>query len=391
MSRHDENYSAHLPPIPKSLSADTRLSMELNALKVKAPPVRNSTCLKTTSQLHCKPIEVTVNGEIFEQRELLGTGGSSQVFKVKAMNGLVLALKKVSLKGLDPEVISGYKSEISLLQQFQDVNQVVQLYNAEITPTHILMVMERGEIDLRHIIDALKADALDADLIWFYASGLFTCVEAVHSYSVVHSDLKPANFVMVGGVLKIIDFGIASCVPEHTVNIHRQTQVGTISYMAPETLLEHTGTVGYTVGKPSDIWSCGCILYEMIYGQTPFKQYGRRQVEAIINPNSKIKFHLTASRGGHVPSSLIDLMAKCLDKHAPNRTTARGALNSAFLQRVTTDYAFLKDLIYKAMVHGASQKRELGPNSRKKLAENVWRMLGRMVHGSGECTADGTH
>lgn len=55
---------------------------------------------------------------------------------------------------------------------------------------------------------------------------MLEAVQAVHMENVVHTDLKPANFVLVKGRLKIIDFGIAKAIANDTVNIQRDSQVG---------------------------------------------------------------------------------------------------------------------------------------------------------------------
>jgi len=55
---------------------------------------------------------------------------------------------------------------------------------------------------------------------------MLEAVQAVHQENVVHTDLKPANFVLVKGRLKIIDFGIAKAIANDTVNIQRDNQVG---------------------------------------------------------------------------------------------------------------------------------------------------------------------
>jgi serine/threonine-protein kinase TTK/MPS1 len=65
---------------------------------------------------------------------------------------------------------------------------------------------------------------------------MLEAVHAVHLENVVHTDLKPANFVLVKGRLKIIDFGIAKAVANDTVNIQRDQQIGTVNYMSPEAI-----------------------------------------------------------------------------------------------------------------------------------------------------------
>ena len=57
---------------------------------------------------------------------------------------------------------------------------------------------------------------------------MLEAVEAIHNEKIVHSDLKPANFVLVKGRLKLIDFGIANAIANDTTNIQRDNQVETI-------------------------------------------------------------------------------------------------------------------------------------------------------------------
>ena len=85
--------------------------------------------------------------------------------------------------------------------------------------------------------------------------------------NVVHSDLKPANFVMVKGRLKLIDFGIANTIAADTTNIVRDNQIGTINFISPEALMPRSGASEnqYKLGRASDVWSLGCILHKMVF------------------------------------------------------------------------------------------------------------------------------
>mgnify|MGYP001159096251 CR=1 FL=1 len=65
---------------------------------------------------------------------------------------------------------------------------------------------------------------------------MLSAVQVIHDEAVVHSDLKPANFVLVKGRLKLIDFGISKAIAADTTNIGRDQQIGTANYMPPEAL-----------------------------------------------------------------------------------------------------------------------------------------------------------
>jgi serine/threonine-protein kinase TTK/MPS1 len=85
-----------------------------------------------------------------------------------------------------------------------------------------------------------------------------------------HSDLKPANFLLVSGFLKLIDFGIAKAIANDTTNIMRDYQTGTVNYMSPECInyFEQNGAKReyFKQGRASDVWALGCILYRVVYG-----------------------------------------------------------------------------------------------------------------------------
>lgn len=95
---------------------------------------------------------------------------------------------------------------------------------------------------------------------------MLEAVHIIHEDKIVHSDLKPANFVLVRGELKLIDFGIAKAIANDTTNIQRDQHIGTINYMSPETIEETNRNDGKKImklGRASDVWSLGIILYQV--------------------------------------------------------------------------------------------------------------------------------
>ncbi|KAJ1307919.1 hypothetical protein OPQ81_001996 [Rhizoctonia solani] len=314
----------------------------------------------TTSQANKKKsVILKVNGRSYQRVDCIGRGGSAKVYRVTAENGKMFALKRVNIENADENTVKGFKGEINLLQKMTNVERVIQLYDYELNEEkHMLsLLMEMGELDLNTLLRVRQnpeGSKLDPVFIRFYWKEMLECLAAVHAHDIVHSDLKPANFVVVQGRLKLIDFGIANAIQtDETVNVHRETQIGTPNYMSPESLMDsnhyaftsahggrslHPGSRGpklMKLGKPSDVWSLGCILYQMVYGNPPFGhiQNQMARCQAIINWNHRVEFPERGLGGIRVPPSLLRTMKRCLNREQHARPTCAELLsdNDPFL------------------------------------------------------------
>ena len=115
-----------------------------------------------------------------------------------------------------------------------------------------------------------KKARFDERVIWKYFSQICEALRHMHDKRIMHRDLKPANiFLMANGCVKVGDLGLGRFLSDHTLEAF--TKVGTPLYMSPEILTAENGR-GYTFS--TDVYSLGCILYELAMLRAPFKEPG---------------------------------------------------------------------------------------------------------------------
>ncbi|CAH2277314.1 G -coupled receptor kinase 6 isoform X1 [Pelobates cultripes] len=221
-----------------------------------------------------------VTKNTFRQYRVLGKGGFGEVCacQVRA-TGKMYACKK-----LEKKRIKKRKGESMALNEKQILERVNSRFVVSLAYTYetkdalclVLTLMNGG--DLKFHIYHMGEAGFEEDRAVFYAAEICCGLQDLHSERIVYRDLKPENILLDDdGHIRISDLGLAVQIPEDQTIKGR---VGTVGYMAPEVVRNER----YTFSP--DWWALGCLLYEMIEGQSPFQQRKRKikreEVERLV-------------------------------------------------------------------------------------------------------------
>ena len=217
---------------------------------------------------------------------VVGRGKFSTVYlATRNMDNVKVALKKIKLGSTPKErVREKCLREVHLLQTLQHPNIIRYLDSFIAHPNSLGIVIEWATGgDLRkHLSNIAKKNIqLPEPVIWKSFVQICNAIAHMHDRRVLHRDLKPANiFIMDNGSIKVGDLGLGRTLSDDTPEAF--SKVGTPLYMSPESLK------GEAYDEKSDIWSLGCILYEMAMLHSPFKEKGLKMFqlfEKIIKGN----------------------------------------------------------------------------------------------------------
>ncbi|XP_032681624.1 uncharacterized protein LOC116849020 [Odontomachus brunneus] len=303
----------------------------------------------------------------------LGQGMSGEVLRVQDLScGELRAIKCVDLSKMDKESAQGCLDEISLLHKLQ-APCVIKMFDYNIRESMVYVVMEMGDTDLSRLLKSMSQEKqIPLTMILYYWTEMLTAVKHIHDNGVIHSDLKPANFLLVRGRLKLIDFGIASNINSDMTSVLKNNPIGTLNYISPEALMDIGGNadspthnVKYKISFKSDVWSLGCILYSLVYGHTPFHNIRSQwaKVNAITNPKPNILFPMfpnsESQAGERAPPVLIDVMRKCLQHDPKARPTVAQLLQVQYVptkQNVATTMPDVPTSILMKIRHALNEE-----------------------------------
>ncbi|ORC86183.1 protein kinase [Trypanosoma theileri] len=193
--------------------------------------------------------------------ELIGEGSFGKVYKARRKGtGHIVAMKFIVKKGKNDKELLNLRSEIEIMTKLNHDN-IITLFEAFETQQEFVVVMEYAQGELFEILEDDKK--LPEDVVQRIAKQLVQALHYLHSNRIMHRDMKPQN-ILIGqnGSVKLADFGFARSMSYNTMVL---TSIkGTPLYMAPELVQEQP------YNHSADLWSLGCILYELFYGKPPF-------------------------------------------------------------------------------------------------------------------------
>ena len=210
-------------------------------------------------------------GERYELGELLGHGGMADVRKATDLRlGRAVAVKMLRTDlALDATFQARFRREAQSAASL-NAPSVVAVYDTGedelngVRVPYIVMEYVEGQT-LRELLRG--GQRLMPNRALEITAGVLGALEYSHRQGIIHRDIKPANVMLAtNGEVKVMDFGIARAVADSGATMTQTANVlGTAQYLSPEQAR------GETVDARSDVYSTGCLLYELLTGRPPFQ------------------------------------------------------------------------------------------------------------------------
>jgi serine/threonine protein kinase len=284
---------------------------------IEAPPG------KVAAQMLCEKEPASLVGRQlgpYRIVTLLGEGGMSQVYRARDTR----LERDVAVKVLPAHLAENREARLRFEREAKSV--------AALSHPSILGIYDVGKDEGVHyaVMELLEGETLRnylarTALFWRHAVEIGVSIaeglQAAHAKGIVHRDLKPENiFLTSDAQVKILDFGIARVRQQRSSENSTEASaffetrpgmvLGTVGYMSPEQVR------GEKVEAPGDIFSFGCVLYEMVAGR---RVLGRSTAPEALSVILRDIGAVLAATGRPVPSALARVIGQCLEEHPGDR------------------------------------------------------------------------
>lgn len=223
-------------------------------------------------------------------------------------NDRQVAVKLLPEEVTDEIVLGRFDRELEILRKLRHPN-IVHSFGGTTEGEHRFYAMEivtGGSFD--KLLE--KRGPLPWELAVKYFQQMTSALEYAHSHGVTHRDIKPGNFLISSnGQLKLSDFGLATFASAQNLTAAGKT-MGTFRYMSPEQIR------GKNIGAKADLYSLGCVMYEVLTGRPPFD--GNSPAE-ILDQHLHKSPPRVSSISFDCPADLDELVSALLQKDPANR------------------------------------------------------------------------
>ncbi|NXC02024.1 STK36 kinase, partial [Orthonyx spaldingii] len=223
--------------------------------------------------------------ENYHVLEMIGLGSFGRVYQGRRKHSAqVVALKFIPKMGRSEKELKNLQREIEIVRDLHHPN-IIQMLDSFETAKEVVVVTDYAEGELFQILE--DDGSLPEDQVQTIAAQLISALYYLHSHRILHRDMKPQNILLgKDGVVKLCDFGFARAMSIHTMVL---TSIkGTPLYMSPELVEERP------YDHTADLWSVGCILYELFVGTPPFYTNNIFQLVSLIIKDP-VKWPMTMS------------------------------------------------------------------------------------------------
>jgi class 3 adenylate cyclase len=267
---------------------------------------------------------VAFAGGRYEVKRFLGEGGRKRVFLARDTRlDRDVAVAIIKTEGLDEAGLSRVKREAQAMARLGDHPHIVTIHDIgeeNGQPYIVSQYMAGGE--LTDLLKEAENRRLSLNEALRISNEVRLALEHAHGKGIIHRDLKPANIWLTqDGTAKLGDFGLAVALDRSRLTLEG-TMVGTVAYMPPEQAL------GRQPDARSDLYSLGCVLYEMLTGRPPF--LGDDNV-AIISQHINTPPVAPTWHNPEIPKALESLIMRCLAKNPDERPESAAAIPDALL------------------------------------------------------------
>jgi len=255
-------------------------------------------------------------GGRYKVAKKLGEGGRGIVFKAEDTRlDRTVAIKVIKGEGLDHESFARFEQEAKATAGLSHPH-IVAIYDiGQEGESHYLILEFVDGPNLSGLIGSQPDARCDAATTLRIGSQVCQALEYAHSHGILHRDIKPENIMITSaGLPKLMDFGLARALGGPNLT-QRGVIIGTPAYLPPEQAL------GKRSDTRSDLYSLGCVLYEMVTGRPPF--HGDDPVKVIFSHINDLPM-MPRKLAPEIPTALEQVILKLLAKDPDQRYQSAG-------------------------------------------------------------------